>query len=185
MHSVEELRESDISHIIKSVQRVDLNPLEVARSLAKLIEKFGLTQRELARRIGKKRSTIANYLRLLALPSSIQHSLQTGLISMGHAKAILAVEGEKQQEATHKMILQQKLTVRQAEECARLKTQCDTSHQTIKDEHLHIRDLETRIQQRMGGKVELRGKGAKGQLVLHYYDLDDLDRILLQLGVST
>jgi ParB family chromosome partitioning protein len=163
--------------LIENVQRVDLNPLEIARSLQKLVEEFGLTQRELARCVAKKRSTIANYLRLLTLPKQIQLSLQTGKISMGHAKAILSIECPKQQEVLHQEIIRRHLNVRQTESAAKGVIQA-------KDETVHLKALENKIQYDLGVKTELRGKGAKGQLIFHYEDLDELDKILAHLKVS-
>ncbi len=166
--------------LIENVQRVDLNPLEVARGLKRLVESFGLTQRELARRIGKRRSTIANYLRLLALPDTIQQSLQQGLITMGHAKAILSLPNPKEQEAMHREIVKSGATVRRTEELVRLRS----SQERDSDEKLHLKHLQGSIQQRLGGRVELKGQGSRGKLILHYDDLDDLDRILTALGVE-
>ncbi|MDP1835538.1 MAG: ParB/RepB/Spo0J family partition protein [Chlamydiales bacterium] len=166
--------------LIENVQRVDLNALEVARSLQKLIDEFGLTQRELTRRIAKKRSTIANYLRLLTLPITIQQSLQIGKVSTGHAKAILSLSCPNKQEKLHQDIILRKLTVRQAE----LAAKGAEKKEVVADEGLHLRALEERIQQRVGARTEIRGKGTKGQVVLHYQDLDDLDRILSSLGVG-
>lgn len=165
--------------LIENVQRVDLNPVEIARGLKKLIDGFGLTQRELARRIGKRRSTIANYLRLLCLSENIQHSLQSGKITMGHAKAILSVTDAKQQESLHREILKGNVSVRQAEDLAKQKT----TH-TNNDEALHLKHLQTQIQQKLGGRVEIRGKGTQGKLILHYADLDELDRFLSVIGVE-
>lgn len=104
--------------LIENIQRVDLNPLEIAKALKKLIEDFGLSQDQLAQKIGKKRSTVANYLRLLSLPQTIQHSLSGALITMGHAKAILALEEGDKQALLHELILRDDLSVREAEQAA-------------------------------------------------------------------
>ena len=104
---------------------------------------------------------------------------------MGHAKAILSVVSAEQQEILHREILRQNLTVREAEEKARSLPNAEPKEPCVAtDEALHLKDLENRIQERLGTRTELRGKGTKGQLTLHYYDLDDLDRILHCLGIE-
>jgi len=91
--------------LIENIQRVDLNPIEIAKALRSLVEQFGFNQDDLALRIGKKRSTVANYLRLLALPKGIQDSVSSDVITMGHAKAILSLEGFEKQNLLHELIL--------------------------------------------------------------------------------
>ena len=97
--------------LIENVQRVDLNPIEVAKALRSLVDQFGFQQDELATRIGKKRSTVANYLRLLTLPKSIQDAVSSDIITMGHAKAILALEGFERQTLLYEMIVRDSLSV--------------------------------------------------------------------------
>ena len=104
--------------LIENIQRVDLNPIEIAHALRRLSDEFGLSQEELAQRVGKKRSTIANYLRLLTLPKHIQNSVLKGTVTMGHAKAILSLESFEQQNLLFEIIVRENLTVREAEESA-------------------------------------------------------------------
>lgn len=165
--------------LIENIQRVDLNPIEIAKALKGLIEQFSWTQEELAKRIGKKRSTLANYLRLLTLPKSIQESLINGEITMGHAKAILSLVGFEKQALLHGLVRRDDLTVRQAEEAAlRLgeKVKKPLSLESKRD--CFIEELTTKLQQKFGTKVTLVGSGKQGKICIDYYSLDDLDRLL-------
>ncbi len=169
--------------LIENVQRVDLNPMEIASGLGRLMAEFGFNQEHLATRIGKKRSTIANYLRLLSLPKSIQESLRAQQISMGHAKAILSLEMGKQQNLLHEMILRDQLNVRKAEELAqKLQEKKELKPKAAKPADLHLDDLAGQLQKRLGTKVIIQGKEGKGRLCIDYYSLDDLERILMTLG---
>lgn len=171
--------------LIENVQRVDLNPLEIAKALKRLIEDFEYSQDQLSIKIGKKRSTVANYLRLLALPKNIQNSLSSALITMGHAKAILALEGEDKQTLLHDLILRDDLSVREAEKAAlRIgeKAKNRQLHYVARD--FYIEDLAAKIQRQIGTKAVIHNKGKKGYVSLFYYSLDDLDRLLTLLGVN-
>lgn len=162
------------------VSRGKQNPLNVARALRDLARKYALNQHHLARQVGLRRSTVANYLRLLQLPPSIQESLQRDEISIGHAKIILSVADCAEQLKLHARIVQEALTVRQAEEAARgLLAMRDRG-----SDDLHQRALVEQLQLRLGTKVEIAMQGDRGQLILHYYDLDDLQRLLMQLGTD-
>lgn len=112
--------------LIENIQRVDLNPIEIAKALKQLIDTYFFNQETLALRIGKKRSTVANYLRLLTLPKNIQDAVLQNIITMGHAKAILALDGFDKQQLIFEIILRDELSVREAESTAlRL---CEKSH---------------------------------------------------------
>jgi ParB family transcriptional regulator, chromosome partitioning protein len=170
--------------LIENVQRVDLNPLEVAQALKHLSIECNLNQEELAIKIGKKRSTIANYLRLLSLPKSIQQSISKGEISMGHAKAILSIEDHHLQHLLHLKILHHDLTVRQAEEEARRSPKENEKTDKSKTICPHTLALEGQLQQRLGTKVSIENReNNQGVITINYYNLDDLDRILAILGV--
>lgn len=165
--------------LVENVQRVDLNPIEVARSLADLAHRFGLTQEQLADRIGKKRSTVANYLRLLTLPAEIRDSVASGEISMGHAKAILSQEGLEKQLHLFRRIVQGKLSVREAEGAT-----VGVSRGGEAESQLYLRDLEERLRRSLGMKVAVRSRGRNGGVVaIEYSDLDGLDQVLKALGV--
>lgn len=171
--------------LIENVQRVDLNPLEIAKALERLQEEFSLSQEELSRKIGKKRSTIANYFRLLTLPKNIQESVRSGGITMGHAKAILGLEGWDKQNLLHEMILRDGLNVREAESAA-LKIAEKAKRQGLAsvNRDFFLEHLEQKIQDRLGTKVTIQSRGKKGRISIHYYSLDDLDRVLECFGVQ-
>jgi ParB family transcriptional regulator, chromosome partitioning protein len=151
--------------LIENVQRVDLNPIEVAKALQRLLDEFGYSQAELAERVGKKRSTVATYLRLLGLPEEIQESLGRGEITMGHAKAVLSAKGAEQL-PLHQQIMRERLTVRQAE-------------QKQKKPDIYGEDLRRRLERHLGTRVKVK----RGKITLEYYNLDDLDRLLEVMGV--
>jgi ParB family chromosome partitioning protein len=172
--------------LVENIQRVDLNPLEIARALRRMIIEFDFQQDELADRVGKKRSTVANYLRLLGLPREIQESLAEGQISMGHAKAILSLEGFELQLSLHEQVIADDLTVRETEEAAQNveKTAKRRLDKMVSTRDVYLEDLQDRIQQKFGTKVSIMGSGKRGKISIDYYSLDDLDRILDLLGVQ-
>lgn len=165
--------------LIENIQRVDLNPIEVAKALKSLIEQFGFVQDELALRIGKKRSTVANYLRLLGLPKNIQDSVSSDTITMGHAKAILALDGFEKQNLLYEIIVRDDLNVREAEEAAlRISQKAKRQNLAYANRDFFLEQIAERIQQRLGTKVSIQGKGKKGRISIDYYNLDDLDRLI-------
>lgn len=178
--------ESAQAALIENIQRVDLNPLEIAKALRSLIEEFGFLQEQLSARIGKKRSTVSNYLRLLTLPKNIQESLSKELISMGHAKAILSLEGIEKQNLLHELILRDDLTVREAEEGAlRIQEKSKRKKGLVYEErNFYLEQLAEKIQRKLGTKVLITGKGKKGRISLDYYSFDDLDRLLEIFGLE-
>jgi ParB family transcriptional regulator, chromosome partitioning protein len=171
--------------LVENIQRVDLNPLEIAKALKSLVDDFGLNQEGLAQRVGKNRSTVANYLRLLSLPRGIQESIDSGRISMGHAKAILSMTGFERQGLLHDLILRDDLTVREAEQAAQRIHQKGKKKKLVHaNRDFVLEQLSERIQQRLGTKVNIVGKGKKGRICIDYYNLDDLDRLLAIFGVD-
>ncbi len=168
------------STLIENVQRVNLDPMEMAEAFQKLIDVFRMTQEDVAEKVGKKRSTVANYLRLLTLPESIQHALSKGEISMGHAKAILSLDGAELQNMLTKMIQEKQLNVRDAEKQSRKFTPKKT--QTSRDPH--IDEMEDLMKQQFGTKVEVVPSRRGGKIVLHYYSLDDLERLSELLSIE-
>lgn len=181
--------ESAQAALVENIQRSDLNPIEIALSLQSLVDDYGLKQDELAGRIGKKRSTVANYLRILSLPESIKNSIDRKEISMGHAKVILSVEREDRKMLLHDLILRETLTVRQTEERVE---KWNKKHKPVepvmRTRNFHVEHLEQKIQQHLGTKVRIntRGKkGNKGSITIDYHSFDDLDGLIKQLGVET
>ncbi len=146
--------------LIENIQRVNLNPLEMAEAFKKLITVFGLTQDKVALRVGKKRSTVANYLRLLSLSDSIRKSICDGDVSLGHAKVILSLEDVKLREILSEKIVSQKLAVREAElEAKKLlaKTQ-STSKQAETSEK---RELQEKLAAASGSAVTVKSQGER------------------------
>jgi ParB family transcriptional regulator, chromosome partitioning protein len=160
--------------LIENIQRVDLNPLEIARSMKAMIEEFDLSQEELALQIGKKRSTVANYLRLLQLSSPIQEAIFEGKLSMAHAKVLLSCP-EKDRKTLFEQIVEKELTVRKA---AELSLSFLSKKKEAKAIDPYLKDLANRLQARFGTKVTIENRNGKGNVSLHFYNLDDLDRIL-------
>lgn len=170
--------------LIENIQRVDLNSIEIAKALHRLVIEFNLTQEELSQRLGKKRSTIANYLRLLSLPTHIQESVSTNLMTMGHAKAILSLNGIDKQNFLHEIILKDRLNVREAEEAAiRIGEKKKKEAASYVPRDFYLDELANKIQHKMGTKVIIQEKGKGGRITLDYYDLDDLDRLLDLFGI--
>jgi ParB family chromosome partitioning protein len=170
--------------LIENIQRVDLNPIEISKALKLLSFEFGLNQDDLAKRVGKKRSTIANYLRLLTLPKGIQESVSNDLISMGHAKAILSLENFEKQNLLHELILRDELSVRETEAAAiRISEKAKKQKLIYVPRDFYLEQLAERIQKKLGTKVFIQGKGKKGRISIDYYNLDDLDRLLQLFGI--
>jgi ParB family chromosome partitioning protein len=171
--------------LIENVQRVDLNPIEVARALRHLIEQFGYRQEQLATIVGKKRSTVANYLRLLALPENIQAGTAGGTITMGHAKAILALDNAQQQQQLYTLIVKQNLSVRAAEQAVARFTSVKNAEKPTQAD-IFVQALTDRLQVHLGTKVSMhcQNQGTQGRISIDYYSLEDLDRLLLLLGIG-
>lgn len=172
--------------LIENIQRVDLNPLEIAKALRSLMLEFGFGYEDLALRIGKKRSTVSNYLRMLGLPKNIQDAIAKDLITMGHAKAILALEGFEKQNLLFELILRDELSVREAEEAAlRIAEKAKRKSLAYANRDFFLEQLAEKIQGKLGTKVTIAGKGKKGRISIDYYNLDDLDRLLAIFGVES
>lgn len=168
--------------LVENIQRVDLNPLEIAKAMKSLMQEFGLSQDALADRVGKKRSTVANYLRLLGLSKKIQDRLRDGQITMGHAKAILSVDDASKQELLCDLVIVDELSVRETEEAAAKISIKAKAAPKIRD--IHFEQLAEKIQYKLGTKVSIQGRGKAGRISINYYSLDDLDRLLQIFGVD-
>lgn len=169
--------------LIENMQRVDLNPIEIAQALQQLVADFHFNQEELASRIGKKRSTVANYLRLLTLPKNIQKSVLTEGISMGHAKALLSLDTAEQQQLAHELILRDDLSVRQTEEMAlRIARKEKKKKLPYVTRDFFLEQLADKMKEALGTRVHIQGQGKRGRIYIDYYNLDDLDRLLQIFG---
>ena len=170
--------------LIENLQREDLNPIEEAGGYKSLMEDYGLTQEEAARRVGKSRSAVANALRLLALPDPVRQLLEEGKLSAGHARAILSVPSGEAQMKLAKKVVADGLSVRQTEALAkRLGEGARTAPpQKADDLSIYDRAAEKDLGARLGRKVHIvRGK-RKGKIELEYYNSDDLNALLDLLG---
>lgn len=170
--------------LIENIQRENLTVLEEAEGYKRLMDIFNLKQEEIAQKIGKNRSTIANTIRLLQLPENMKSDLNSGIITAGHARAILSLINPADQELLYKTICKNNLSVRQAEYHAgelnkgnkniqpKQEKKVSKKHKTVE-----IREMENRFIEAFGTKVELKGTIQKGRIEIHYYSKDDLERI--------
>ena len=165
--------------LIENIQREDLNPLEEAEAYRRLIDEHGLTQEELAGRVGKDRSTVANALRLLRLPDPIKQAIVAGQLSMGHARALLAISDEADLRRAADQVIAEGLSVRAAEALVqRLKSKRRPKEKREAGQSVQVRHLVEKLQRKLGAKVELKDKGGSGTLEIRYQNLAELDRVL-------
>ena len=170
--------------LVENVQRADLNPLEEASAYDSLMAEFGLTQAQVAARVGKSRSAVANTVRLLGLPPAVQAALSDGRISAGHARALLALPAHPAMEAALEQVVGRELTVRQTEALVRrlLQPPPPPSASESAASQAHLTALEGRFRSTLGTKVTLeRKQDGSGRLVIHFYNDDDLDSIYRQI----
>lgn len=172
--------------LIENIQRSDLNAMEEAVAYMNLMEKFQYSQEETARRVGKKRSTIANTIRLLKLPEKIQNDIKTGGISEGHGRALVRlVELPEKLYEVRNAILDKGLSVRQTE---RLIKKYTSSPRNLEKEKKNVNEekdisasykntLSTQLMNRLNSRVQIINKGNRGKIEIEYYSLDDLDRV--------
>jgi ParB family chromosome partitioning protein len=165
--------------LIENIHRQDLNPIEEAEAYKRLSHEFGLTQEVIAKQVGKNRATVANYLRLLKLSKGFQEDLIVGRLTMGHARAMLALETEKEMEEVRREVLRQNMNVRQIESYiqAKKKPAGTKPKARVAQKDIFIKDLEKEFQRYLGTKVEITPGKKGGKLVVLYYSNDDLNRI--------
>jgi ParB family transcriptional regulator, chromosome partitioning protein len=168
--------------LIENIQRENLNPIEVALSYQRLISECNLKQEELGDRVGKNRSTVTNYLRLLKLPPDIQIALRDNRLSMGHARAIISIENSESQLYIFKKILSEDLSVRKVEELARqLMTETKEHPATPVATSSHSKEishLQSNLSSHFGTKVSVKSDGKKGEIRIPFLSVEDLNRIL-------
>ncbi len=167
--------------LIENIQRENLNPIEEANAYRRLIDEFHLKQDELAERVSKNRSSIANSMRLLKLPSKVQEMVVEGLLSMGHARALLAVEDEAIQVALAQEIVEKKLSVRETERAIQLLGRKKTEKKEEKDPSLQLiyKDLASKMNAALGMKVSIKDKGKKrGSIEISFENQEDLEKIM-------
>lgn len=170
--------------LIENIQRDDLNPIEEAQAYQKLIHSYGLTQEEVAKMVSKKRSTITNSLRLLNLSINGQNALLNNEITMGHAKALLALDTAEDQDRFLREIKEKNWSVRDVEKYIRTykkKNKTDKPLSSINSIDPFITAIETELMEALGTKVSIEHSKKGGKIHIHYYNNDDLDRIRLIL----
>jgi ParB family chromosome partitioning protein len=181
------IREADDENLhamalVENIQRQDLNAIEIALGMQRLIEECGLTQEAMAEKVGKKRSTVSNYMRLLNLPNEVQLALKEGLITMGHAKAIAGIEADKQVWAL-KRCIKKALSVRQAEELARKLAEQPQGAESIEEEYPEsysrlVEQLEPYFSDNISIK---RGKSGGGKIVIDFANDEEIEQFIERL----
>ena len=164
--------------LIENIQRQELNPIEEAKALERLVGEFGLTHQEVADAVGRSRVSVSNLLRLLTLNTDVRHLLEDGQLEMGHARAILGLDGAKQMEAAREVV-KKGLSVRETEQLVRRlnKPADDRPEKTAQDPD--TRKLQEDLSEKLGAKVLFQhGSKGKGKMVIHYNSIDELDGIL-------
>jgi len=168
--------------LIENIQREDLSAIDHALAYKQLMAEFSISQTEMAKKLGKSKSAVSNTLRLLELEEDIQKGIQTGAIDQGHARALLSIPDKGKRREAYERILTEKLSVREIEAYAqnfherrpRVKTSAGGKHKTPE-----VRDMEARLEKHLGTKVEITPGSApeNGKITVHYYSLDDFERI--------
>ncbi len=175
-------QEALVLALVENIQREELNPIEEAEAYKKLIEEFRYTQDMVAESVGKDRSTITNLLRLLKLPAEIQQSVYGNGLSVGHARALLSVESPGEQKRLFDLAIKKGLSVRELEELVRTGGKDSARRaKTQKTRDHEVAALEEQLQNTLGTKVSIQARKKKGKIVIEYYSLDDLDRIIAKI----
>jgi ParB family chromosome partitioning protein len=172
--------------IVENLQRADLNPMEQARAFERLSREFHMTQEQMAARTGKDRATVANFLRLLRLPASVQARVEAGEISFGHARALLAFEHAEEMEKAAQRITDRSLSVRQTENYVQGLIHPEKSaKKELKPEppiDPNVREVQDRLQRALGLKVTIEDHNGRGKVIIEYAKLEDFDTLLENLA---
>lgn len=169
--------------LVENIQRQDLNAIEIALSFKRLIEECNLTQEQLSEKVSKNRSTIANYLRLLKLPPEIQVALRDGVITMGHARALISIEDASIQMLIFNKVIQEDLSVRQVEELVRRESARSGKSQTLKSSHSllpdEVKEWQQQFSQRYQTQVRIAIKqSGRGSITISFKNLQQLQQIM-------
>lgn len=171
--------------IVENLQRADLNPMEQARAFERLSREFHMTQEQMAQRTGKDRATVSNFLRLLKLPSTVQARVESGELSFGHARTLLALEGAEQIEKAAQKIATLSLSVRQTENYVQGLLYPERHKKDPKPDppiDPNVRDAQERLQRALGLKVVIEDHNGRGKVIIEYARLEDFDALLEQLA---
>jgi len=170
--------------LIENLQREDLNPVEEAAAYQRLMKEYSYTQEELATRLGKSRSSIANSVRLLALPESILGMLKNGQVTVGQVRPLLAISDPREQEIIARRIVEEKLTARDTEKLAlgtgKVKT-AETNKDSTEQEDPLQAELQMQMQRRLGTKVKIKPGKNGGTIEIFYYGEEDLERLIARI----
>jgi ParB family chromosome partitioning protein len=172
--------------IVENLQRADLNPMEQSRAFERLSREFHMTQEQMAVRTGKDRATVSNFLRLLRLPVTVQSRVETGELSFGHARTLLAFEHAEDMEKAAQKIVALSLSVRQTENYVKhllhpeKDEKKDTKPETPVDPN--VREVQERLQRSLGLKVHIEDRNGRGKVIIEYARLEDFDTLLEQLA---
>ncbi len=185
---VRDANESEMREIalVENIHRSDLNPIERAVAYKEYIEQFNLTQSEAAKKLGDSRPVVANFIRLLDLPSEIQSMLVNNEITMGHARAILSVPNDDLRKKLANMALAGRLSVREVERLAKKSLLGNTvAARSVQGKAPHILDLESKLRDELGTKVQIKTQkgGKKGKIIVEFFSLDEFDRLTEKMGV--
>jgi ParB family chromosome partitioning protein len=173
--------------LIENIQRQDLNPLEKADAYYRLTKEFGLTQKEVAKRVGQDRSTVANFLRLRNLPRPIQNDVINNTLSMGHARALLGVENPDQQKKVWRRIVSENLSVRDTEALInklRDRKPKASGQKERTSEAIYMESLADDLTRHLGSRVQITWRGNRGKLEIEFYSNEDLDRLIARLKTA-
>ncbi len=169
--------------LIENIQRENLNSIEIAISYKKLIDELKINQEKLGARVGKDRTTINNYLRLLKLPPTIQKGLKDNKIQMGHARSLIAIETSELQLKIYQLILVNKLSVRKTEELVRNLNKQKRSIPKEKSRTNNLEKIESKLSSYFGTKITTQGDDKSGKIIIPYKSTNDLNRILELLDI--
>jgi len=171
--------------VVENLQRADLNPMEQARGFERLVREFHMTQEQIAQRTGKDRASVANFLRLLRLPASVQARVESGELSFGHARALLAFEDAEEMEKVVQRIVQLSLSVRQTEGYVQGLIHPERKKKDSKSAppvDPNVLDVQVRLQRALGLKVHIQDHNGRGKVIIEYARLEDFDTLLEQLA---
>lgn len=169
--------------LIENLQRQDLNPVEEALGYKKLMDEFSLTQEQISAKMGKSRSSVANSLRILALPADVIKHMEEGRLSFGHAKVILSCDTKKKQSEIATRVIAEDLSVRATEALVKEKPKkAKTPKKVDLNLKLAFKEIEKKMSSSLGTNVKISDKGSKGTIQIEYYSADELERIVKKLS---
>ncbi len=172
--------------IVENLQRADLNPMEQARAYERLGREFNMTQEQIALRTGKERTSVANFLRLLKLPAEVQNKVESGELTYGHARSLLALDSPEAMVKVAAKITAQAMSVRQTENyiqgALNPEKRADSERKAKQPQDANVRAIQEHLQRELGLKVQIEDKKGKGRIVIHYSRLEDFDSLMRAWG---